>query len=171
MLSFDAIVSTFLMAAVIAFWRWWARHWREPEELTKMIIGTAISATGPLVLAAAAARVAATGQPVSLAWAFGFHFLNDLGFANVLPVGLALYSRAAPKGLGGVMIAVYYIHLFLIGMTIGKIGGLMDKMSGVSFWLMHSAMMAVAVGLLIAVQIFFGRVLAPTYGEPKEAAA
>jgi POT family proton-dependent oligopeptide transporter len=171
MLSFDAIVSTFLMAAVIAFWRWWARHWREPEELTKMIIGTAISATGPLVLAAAAARVAATGQPVSLAWAFGFHFLNDLGFANVLPVGLALYSRAAPKGLGGFMIAVYYTHLFLIGMTIGKIGGLMDKMSGVNFWLLHSALMAVAVGLLIAVQVFFGRVLAPTYGEPKEAAA
>jgi POT family proton-dependent oligopeptide transporter len=171
LISFDAIVSTFLMMGVIAFWRWWGRHWREPDELTKIIIGTAISATGPLVLAGAAARVAATGHPVSLAWAFGFHFLNDLGFSNVFPVGLALYSRAAPKGLGGVVIAIYYLHLFIIGMTIGKVGGLMDKMSGVNFWLLHSALIAVGLVLLIAVRAFFGGLLAPSYAEPEEEAS
>ena len=113
MLSVDAIVSTVLMVGVIAFWRWYGKRWTEPAELSKMIIGTAISAFAPLVLAGASAVVAATGQPVSLGWAVAFHVINDLGFANVLPVGLALYSRAAPKGFGGIMIAVYYLHLFL----------------------------------------------------------
>jgi POT family proton-dependent oligopeptide transporter len=169
MLSVDAIVSTVLMAGVIAFWRWWARHWREPEEITKIVIGTAISTCAPLVLAAASARVAVTGHPVSMVWAVAFHVVNDLGFANVLPVGLALYSRAAPKGLGGLMIAVYYLHLFIGNTLIGKIGGLLGTMSDVNFWLMHAALMAVAVVLLIVVRIVFGRMLAPAYPPPANA--
>ena len=166
MLSVDAIISTILMAGVIAFWRWWSRRWREPDEITKIVIGTAISAFAPLVLAAASAVVAATGRPVSLGWAIAFHVINDLGFANVLPVGLALYSRAAPKGLGGMMIAVYYLHLFLGNMLIGRLGGLLDAMSPVSFWLLHGAIMGVGAAILLGVRFTFGRMLAPSYETP-----
>jgi len=162
MLSVDAIVSTVLMVGVIAFWRWWSRRWTEPNEITKIVIGTAISACAPLVLAAASARVAATGHPVSMVWAVAFHVVNDLGFANVLPVGLALYSRAAPKGLGGFMIAVYYLHLFIGNTLIGKIGGMLGTMSDVDFWLMHAALMAAAVVLLFFARLMFGRFLAPS---------
>jgi POT family proton-dependent oligopeptide transporter len=169
MLSVDAIVSTVLMVGVIAFWRWWGRHWREPTELGKIIIGTAISACAPLVLAAASLQVSATGHPVSLVWALGFHIVNDLGFSNVLPVGLALYSRAAPKGLGGIMIAVYYLHLYLGNALIGKIGGLLGTMPDVNFWLMHSAIMGAGLVLLIVVRMMFGRWLAPSFEAPKEA--
>lgn len=165
MLSVDAFVSTALMAAVIAFWRWWSTRWTEPDELTKIAIGTSISAFAPVVLAAASWMVAQTGQPVSIVWAFAFHIVNDLGFSMVLPVGLALYSRAAPKGLGGVMIAIYYLHLFIGNMLIGYIGGLLEKMSAVNFWLMHSGMMAIAVVILFVVRLLFGRMLAPAYGE------
>ncbi len=62
MLSIDAVVSTILMTGVIAFWRWWGRHWREPDEITKIVIGTAISALAPLTLAAISAHVDATGS-------------------------------------------------------------------------------------------------------------
>jgi POT family proton-dependent oligopeptide transporter len=161
MLSVDAIVSTVLMVGVIAFWRWYGKHWAEPSEITKMTIGTAISACAPLVLAAASAEVARTGHPVSLAWAIAFHMVNDLGFSNVLPVGLALYSRAAPKGLGGMMIAVYYLHLFLGNTLTGYLGGLLDKMSAVSFWLLHAGLMGVAAAVLLGARIAFGRFLAP----------
>jgi POT family proton-dependent oligopeptide transporter len=165
MLSIDAFVSTGLMALVIWFWRWWSKRWTEPSELTKIVIGTAISAFAPLVLAAAAWRVSQTGQPVSIFWAFGFHIVNDLGFSMVLPTGLALYSRAAPKGLGGTMIAVYYLHLFAGNMLIGYIGGLLSTMTAVNFWLLHAGIMAVGVGLLIVVRLAFGRILAPAYAE------
>src|SRR6185312_13243964 len=143
MLSVDAIVSMVLMVLVIAFWRWWSKRWREPNELTKIIIGTVISACAPLVLAAASLQVAATGKPVSMVWAVAFHVVNDLGFSNVLPVGLALYSRAAPRGLGGVMIAIYYLHLFIGNTLIGKIGGWLGTMPDVQFWLMHTGIMVV----------------------------
>jgi len=162
MLSIDAIVSTVLMIGVIAFWRWYGRHWQEPSEITKITIGTAISATAPLVLAFASLTVARTGHAVPLWWALGFHTLNDIGFSMVLPVGLALYSRAAPKGFGGIMIAVYYLHLFIGNNLVGYLGGFLDKMPGAQFWLMHTAIMAVAVVLLFLARLFFGRYLAPT---------
>jgi POT family proton-dependent oligopeptide transporter len=161
MLSIDALVSTVLMVIVIAFWRWYGRHWQEPSEITKITIGTAISALAPLVLAGASAVYASSG-PVPMWWAIGFHTLNDLGFSMVLPVGLALYSRAAPKGLGGIMIAVYYLHLFIGNNLVGYLGGFLDKMPETQFWLMHSAIMGVSVVLLFLARLFFGRFLAPT---------
>lgn len=170
-LSLDAFVSAALIAASALFWRWYGKHWREPDEITKIAIGVAISALAPTVLAAASAVVAARGQPVSIVWAFAFHILNDLGFANVLPVGLALYSRAAPRGLGGVMIAVYYLHLFLGNMLVGYLGGLLDTMPDMSFWLMHVGLMTISAALLVATRLFFGQLVAPSYEEPVAAAA
>jgi proton-dependent oligopeptide transporter, POT family len=167
--SMDAIVSTVTMIGVIAFWRWYGRHWREPTELTKIIIGVIISTFGPLVLVGCAAVATATHHPVPLYWALGFHILNDIGFGNVLPVGLALYSRAAPKGLGGMMIAVYYVHLFLAGVLVGRLGGLLGTMPDTSFWLLHLGLMAISIVGLIAARIFFGHLLAPSYASPSAA--
>src|SRR5215469_16624907 len=54
-ISMDAIVSFVTMVGVIAFWRWYGKRWREPSELTKIIIGVIISAFGQLVLTGCAA--------------------------------------------------------------------------------------------------------------------
>jgi len=91
---------------------------------------------------------ASTGQPVSIVWAMAFHFVNDLGFANVLPVGLALNSRSAPKGYGGRLIATYYLHLFLDNMFVGYLGGLLGEMSGADFWFMHAWLMVIPIVVL-----------------------
>jgi POT family proton-dependent oligopeptide transporter len=168
--SMDAFVSAVTMVMVISFWRWYGKRWKEPNEITKIVIGVAISTLGPLVLAGCAYVATTTHHPVPLYWALGFHILNDIGFANVLPVGLALYSRAAPKGWGGTMIAVYYIHLF-IGNTllVGPLGGLLGSMPDTSFWLLHVGLMAISAVLLFAASVFFGPLLAPTRAKPAAA--
>jgi POT family proton-dependent oligopeptide transporter len=81
-------------------------------------------------------------------------------------VGLALYSRAAPKGLGGMMIAVYYVHLFMGNTLVGYLGGLLGTMPDTDFWLLHVGLMGGSAVVLMAVRIFFGRLLAPSYKEP-----
>ena len=167
--SMDAVVSFVTMVGVIAFWRWYGKRWKEPDEITKIIIGVAISALGPLVLAGCAAVATATHHPVPLYWALGFHILNDIGFANVLPVGLALYSRAAPRGLGGMMIAVYYIHLFMGNILVGYVGGLLGTMPDTRFWLLHVGLMAASAALLLVARMLFGHLLAPTRAEPAAA--
>jgi len=170
MLSVDAFISTILMAGSVMFWHWWAKRWIEPDEITKMVIGVVIAALAPTVLAVASLVVASTGHPVSLVWAVAFHVLNDLGFANVLPVGLALYSRAAPKGLSGMMVAVYYLQLFLANMMVGYLGSLLDVMPATQFWFLHVGLMAISAVILIAARYFVGGVLAPSYDHaPKTA--
>jgi POT family proton-dependent oligopeptide transporter len=163
--SVDAIISTGTMVAVIAFWRWWETRWTEPDEITKITLGVAISALGPLALAAAAMVAAQTHHKAGFGWILVFETLNDIGFANVLPVGLALYSRAAPKGMTGLIIGIYYLHLVIGNAFTGYVAGLLGTMSGASFWLLHVGLMIGAAVVLLLARLLFGGILAPAYTE------
>jgi len=174
LVSLDAIISTATVGGALAFWTIWARYAREPDEIVKLAIGALIAAGAPLILAAASANEAATGQKASLLWGIGFHVVNDIGFAMIFPVGLALFSRAAPKQVGGVFIGVYYLHLFICNLAVGKLAGYVETMDGATFWSMHSAIIAAGAVLLVLFAIFFRKLLAPTaadLGQPVEAAA
>ena len=107
LVSLDAIISTATVGGAILFWTVYARHWKEPNEIVKLAIGALIAAGAPMLLAIASANAAATGGKVSLLWGLGFHVVNDVGFAMVFPVGLALFSRAAPRQVGGLFIGIY----------------------------------------------------------------
>jgi POT family proton-dependent oligopeptide transporter len=171
LVSLDSIISTVTMVLVIAFWRWWATRWTEPDELAKITIGVALSALGPLALAAAAAVSASTGHRVSLGWGVAFHLLNDFGFANVFPVGLALYSRAAPKGYVGIMIPLYYVNLFAANVLTGWIAGHLDEVKPTSFWLLHTALIGGAAVVLLFARVVAGHTLAPAYDHAPSADA
>jgi proton-dependent oligopeptide transporter, POT family len=168
--SVDAIFSTVTMLMVIAFWRWWETRWTEPDELMKMTLGIAIAALAPLALAAASAIVASTHQKVGVSWAFLFEALNDIGFANILPVGLALYTRAAPKRILGLVVGIYYLHLFAGNYFTGWVAGWLDSMPAATFWMLHVAFMAAAAAVLLVARWLFGGILAPAYTEAEEAA-
>ncbi|HJV60719.1 MAG TPA: peptide MFS transporter [Albitalea sp.] len=157
----DAFVSTATMVGSIAFWRWWATRRREPDELTKMALGSFVAAGGPALLVIAAGLIATTHEKVGFGWTLGYTILNDLGFANVLPVGLALYSRAAPRRLEGLVIGAYYLHLFMGNTFVGWLAGFLETMPGRDFWGLHALLVASAGVLLMACRIVFGRLLAP----------
>jgi POT family proton-dependent oligopeptide transporter len=156
----DAFMSTAAMVGSIAFWRWWAARRREPDDLTKMALGSLVSALAPALLIVAAGLVEANGQKVSFAWTLGYTLLNDIGFANVMPVGLALYSRAAPRRLEGLLIGAYYLHLFLGNTFVGWLAGFLETMPGRDFWALHAALVAAAGVLLFLCRLLFGRLLA-----------
>ena len=157
----DALLSTTTMLASLAFWRWWATHRREPDEITKMAMGCFVAAAAPALLMIPALAIEGGGARISILWSFGYALVNNIGFANIMPVGLALYSRAAPRGLQGVMIGVYYLHLFFGNSFVGWLAGLLETMPGSRFWALH-AVLVVAAGVgLMAVKLVFGRLLAP----------
>ena len=161
LVSLDAIVSVGCLIAVLAFWRLWAQFWREPEDLTKMIIGCLISATAPLLLAAASVQEAATGQKIGLMWGVAFHVVNDIGFVNIYGVGMALFTRAAPKSLSAVMIAIYYFYLAFGNELAGRLGGLLETLGPVKFWMLHAALCAAGAVMLLVFGLVFGRLLRP----------
>lgn len=162
LLSLDAGISTFTIIAVVVFWRMWSKKRREPDEIVKLVIGAAIAALAPLLLAFASMQQAVTGEKISLAWGLGFHIVNDIGFAMVFPVGLALYSRASPRAIGGMMIGVYYLHLFIANMIVGRVGGLMETMGATNFWLLQAALVGCGGVLLLVCALLFRKILAPT---------
>ncbi len=162
LVSLDAIISTATVGGALAFWSIWAKYRKEPDEIIKLAIGALIAACAPLILAAASANEAATGQKASLIWGLGFHIVNDIGFAMIFPVGLALFSRAAPRQVGGLFIGIYYLHLFICNLATGKIAGLVETMDGVSFWGMHAAIVAGGAVALLLFAFLFRKLLAPT---------
>jgi POT family proton-dependent oligopeptide transporter len=161
LVTLDAIVAAAALVGVLAFWRLWARRFAEPSEVTKITLGLFISVTGLLMLAGAA-YLSEAGRKAGIGWLLAFHVLNSIGYANVFPVGLALYARAAPKALAATMIGIYYGHLFLANNFVGWLGGLLERLSGTQFWLLHVALVTVAAVVFLIVGRIFIRQLAPT---------
>jgi proton-dependent oligopeptide transporter, POT family len=160
LVTLDATMSIGCLAGAVGFWRLWSKRYREPSEIVKLALGTAIATLGQLTLVSAA-LVSAGGHKASPWWIVAFEFLNSAGFANMFPVGLALFARASPKAVAGTMIGVYYGHLFLANMFVGWLGGLLERLPGPQFWLLHAALVGGAAILLALAAAVFGRLLAP----------
>ena len=161
LVSFDAATGFVTLAGAVAFWRWYGTRWRQPDELTKLVIGCAISSLGFLLVAVVADRYAVTGIRPSLWVALAVNTLNNLGFANVFPVSLALYSRAAPRALAGTVIGIYYLFLMLANYLVGAVGGWLDVMPPARFWGIHVAAILGAGLVFMVVRIAFGRLFEP----------
>lgn len=161
LVTLDAIVSVSCLVAAVAFWRLWARRFPEPSEVNKITLGLALctAAMGCLAMAGVSS---ASGQKAGIGWVLGFELLNSMGFANIFPVGLALYARASPKAIVGTMVGVYMLHLFLCNNLVGKLGGLLEHMSGTNFWLLHAGLVGASCAAMFIAARLGGHLLNPT---------
>ena len=141
LVTLDAIVSVSFLALVALFYRWYGKRWREPDEITKIIIGSVFSIAGVLCLFSAAATQVA-GQKIGLFWPVAFHVLNSIGFAHMLPVSLALFARYAPKAINATIIGLYYLAFFAGNSLVGWVGGFYETMPTTTFWLLHAGFAA-----------------------------
>ena len=137
LVTLDAIVSVSFLALVAIFYRWYGKRHREPDEITKIIIGSIFSVLGMLCLFMAAATKSA-GSKIGLAWPIAFHVLNSIAFAHLLPISLALFAKVAPKQVNATMIGFYYIAFFAANSLVGWVGGFYETMRTTNFWLMHA---------------------------------
>ena len=144
----------------VAFWRLWAKRFKEPDEITKSLRGLALRVAGQFCLVGAAVA-SAGGTKTGIGWILGFEVLNSIGFANVFPVGLAMYVRVAPQKVAGTIMGVYYLHLFACNFLVGKLGGLVESMSGVNFWLLHAGLIGAACVVMLIASRTAGRLLDP----------
>ena len=150
LITVDATVSFAMLVAVAAFWKWWSINHREPDEITKMIIGSVFTVAGGLCLFMAALTQPAGGK-ISLFWPMMFEFMNSIGFAHVLPISLALFSKISPKQITATVIGLYYLSFFIANAVVGYVGGLYSSLPTTTFWLIH---VASAVFGLVAFIIF-----------------
>ena len=169
LVSVDSIVSVATLALMVLFWRIWKTRFPEPDELGKIIIGCLFAGAGVACLGIGSAL--AGTEKVGFGWLLAFHLLNDIGFANVLPVGLALYARSAPKAIAATIVGVYYLHLFAGNLFVGFLGTLLETMPAARFWLMHAALVGGAGVVFFFVRLVFGKMLLGAPAEPDYIAA
>ncbi|QDK33033.1 peptide MFS transporter [Sphingomonas sp. IC081] len=162
MITVDATLSFSMLVGVAAFWKWYsARTGREPDELGKMIIGSVFSICGGMCLVIAAAT--AGGGKIGLFWPVMFHLFNSIGFAHIMPVSLALFTKIAPRSLNATVVGIYYLAFFGANKIVGVVGGWYSTMDTVSFWLTHVGAAAFGLIAFAAFKIVLGKTLA---GEP-----
>jgi proton-dependent oligopeptide transporter, POT family len=167
LITVDATVSFTMLVAVAAFWKWWATFRREPDEITKMIIGSVFTVAGGLCLFMAALTQPPGGK-ISLFWPMMFELCNSIGFAHVLPISLALFSKIAPKQITATVIGLYYLSFFIANAIVGYVGGLYSSLPTTTFWLIHVASAAFGLVAFLIFKIVIGKRMEST---PQDQAA
>ncbi|QSB44155.1 peptide MFS transporter [Tsuneonella flava] len=156
MITIDAAVSFSMLVVVAWFWNYVGKKTgREPDELGKMIIGSVFTISGGLCLYMGA--VTAGDGKVAMFWPLMFHLLNSIGFAHILPVSLALFTKLAPRALNATVIGIYYLAFFASNYVVGTIGGWYSTMPTPQFWLVHVASAAVGLVAFVLFKLFLGK--------------
>jgi len=165
MITIDATLSFSMLVAVAAFFKYYGTKRREPDELGKMIIGSFFTIAGGLCLYAAA--LTQGDGKIGLFWPLMFHLFNSIGFACILPVSLALFSKIAPRRINATVIGLYYLAFFGANKMVGRIGQLYSTWDTPTFWLLHVATAAVGLVAFTLFKLLMSRRMA----EHHEAAA
>jgi POT family proton-dependent oligopeptide transporter len=156
MTAIDAALSFSMLLAVVAFWKWYSdRKGTEPDELGKMVIGSVFTVIGGLCLVTAAATQG--DAKIGLFWPVMFHLFNSIGFAHILPVSLALFTRLAPRQINATVVGIYYLAFFLANQIIGHVGGWYSTWDTVSFWLFHVATSVVGLVAFLAFKLLLAK--------------
>ena len=125
-----------------------------------MIIGSVFTIAGGLCLVMAAATQG--DGKIGLFWPLMFHLLNSVGFAHILPVSLALFTKLAPKALNATVVGIYYLAFFGANYMVGTIGGWYSSMPTTSFWLFHVATAVVGLVAFILFKLLLAKRLMGT---------
>jgi POT family proton-dependent oligopeptide transporter len=168
LITVDAALSFSMLVAVAAFWKWWGTNHREPDEISKMIIGSVFTIAGGLCLFIAA-LTGQGGQKISLFWPVMFHLLNSIGFAHILPISLALFSKISPKQITATVIGLYYLSFFIANAIVGWVGGLYSSLPTTTFWLIHIASAAFGLVAFVVFKFVIGHRMATGPREQAEA--
>src|SRR5262245_2009624 len=153
LITFDSIASVAFLAGVAVFYRWYGKRRQEPDEITKLIIGSAFSILGMLCLFMAAVSKPSGGK-IGLLWPVAFHLTNSIAFAHILPVSLAYFAKLAPAKINSTVMGLYYLAFFAGNTVVGRVGGLYEKWPTPRFWLLHAAF-AIVSGTTFALFKFF----------------
>jgi len=143
----DGLSPAIMMPATLWLWRVQAARGGEPDEFGKLAIGCLIFAASMVWLAAASWLFAGK---VPVLWAIGFHLLSNMGWLYFVPISMALFARAAPARINGMMMGVATLAIFLGSTISGRIGGFYEVMTPAAFWMLHAAITAAGALLFVA---------------------
>jgi len=154
--AFNPFFILTLTPLVIGFWSWQARTGREPAPVIKMSIGCALLAAGNALMLIPA-RAVDHGGVISVWWLFLSIMIVTVGELYLSPVGLSLFSRAAPARVASLMMGVNFLSNFAGNYMAGYLGHFWERMPHAVFFGMIAG-----IGAAASVAIFvLGRTVGP----------
>ena len=144
-------MTVFLLTPVfVSRWTRLAKQDREPSSGKKMVIGATVIGLAYMMVAVTAYWARARAGGVGWPWMSVFLIVMTAGELYILPVGLGLFSRLAPKGLTATTIAIWYSAGFLGNLFAGWLGTLWTPLSHGAFFSIIGTV-ALLAALLLAI--------------------
>jgi POT family proton-dependent oligopeptide transporter len=151
--ALDPFLAVLITPVFTGYWIRRARAGREPSSISKMAAGAGITALSFLLLAAVAAWHGAHGTRASWVWIVAFFVVLSFGEVHILPVGLGLFGRLAPKHFGATAIALWYFANFFGNLGAGALGTRWSHLSPAQFFVLAAAI----TGLSGSAMLLFDR--------------
>ena len=137
-----------LTPVLVSHWTRRARKGREPSSVRKMVTGAALVGLSFALIAVVSAHSAAEHTRSNWVWLTIFFIVLTAGELFILPVGLGLFGRLAPKGFEATAIAIWFFAGFAGNLLAGGLGVLWTSLSQPLFFALI-ALTAVVAALLL----------------------
>ncbi len=147
--SLNPLLIFLLTPVFVIVWTRLARRGREPSSIRKMVMGAGVVGFSYLLIAAISAFSAAEHARTSWLWLALFITVMTAGELLILPVGLGLFGRLAPKGYEATAIATWFFAGFAGNLFAGGVGTLWSTLSTPLFFAVVGAIALVAAMLLM----------------------
>lgn len=145
--AFNPLMVFLFTPPLVAWWARRAKTGREPPTITKLWLGCFGVALGYLVMALAA--FTADGGKVSWLWLAIYFAVITYSELYFYPIALSLVSRIAPEGARSMLMGLWLASSFTGNLLAGWLGGFWSSLSGVAFFLLAAAVVALAGALIL----------------------
>ncbi|MEG3089254.1 peptide MFS transporter [Sphingomonas sp. PB4P5] len=132
---------------LLVMWRRRAATGKLERPARKMALG-ALAVAGAYVLLG---LLELAGGPAHWLWLVAFFVILTFGELYILPTGLGLFARLAPKGLGATTVAAWFLATFAGSLAAGFVGTLWSRMDHMSYFFLLAGIGGVAALMLRAI--------------------
>jgi len=145
--SLNPLFVMLLTPPLLAYWsRRAARTGRETAPARRMATGAAIVMLAYLLLAALVWQGAAAR--VGWQWLVAFFLVFTVGELFILPTGLSLFARLAPRRLGVTTVAAWFLTTFAGSLAAGLVGSLWSRTGHAGFFALLAGLAGLAALML-----------------------
>ena len=137
--SLNPLVIFFGTPFLLSLWK--RQGARQPGTARKMFTGCVLMAAANLLMVLPALM----GGQTSWLWLAGYYVIMTMGEIHLYPVGLSLFSKAAPVRMASLMMGFYFVPNFVGGGFLqGWLGTFWEKMDKAVFFVMIAGVAALS---------------------------
>jgi POT family proton-dependent oligopeptide transporter len=158
--SVDSFFSVIAVPPLLLLWRWQAKRAREPGDIAKIGIGSALTGLAASFMVAGSLLTGPDGR-AAVYWPLACFAGMGLAFLYYWPVLLALVSQAAPAKVNATLMGGAFLALFVGNVAMGWVGSYYGEMSPAAFWAVDAAIGLTGGLVVLAIGKPLSRALAP----------